>query len=449
MVKKTLSLVILQSLVVGTIALASPTTDVNEDKTTNINDDQAVVQVDKCPSIVKLTNKLVKYIGNDKNGNLFLDSEGYRVNPCKGKEDNVYFFKVDKYPDGKKLFDESKNEVLNGSYYDNAINFNIDDGYKITYGSKHYEITDVQDFQHQLQKETLNIDNNEKNSAQDIDVDEKKEMKKFYKFNEDFYHKIPDDHINDIDEEKQEIINQNLPLVLDIINGSIDSLEKEDRESTQAMAVKNNRILNPNNNIISLYTSDDMLASQEDLDNPNPSEGKIYGEIQGNLYLLYNSSGAKIRYLKACKEFVLDDIANPQLSLDEKFSLIYNLSKQDNLSVFLNQAEEYKNSLTDYWGNNLKKLQTMNPEGLRKYNETSENEKIAFNKFIESVNREIIKREYNDLPQQLNKKQYKALSNIDKYKYAPKKEGDFIDKNLYEKNPLDLVLKYHLTNTHE
>ena len=96
MVKKTLSLVILQSLVAGTIALASPTIDANEP--TNINNDQAVIKVDKCPSLVKMTNKLVKYIGEDDGGNLFLDSEGYRVNPCKGKEDNVYFFKVDKYP---------------------------------------------------------------------------------------------------------------------------------------------------------------------------------------------------------------------------------------------------------------------------------------------------------------------------------------------------------------
>lgn len=440
MVKKIFSLVILQSLVAGTIALAAPATDANEP--TNVNNDQAVIKVDKCPSLVKMTNKLVKYIGEDDGGNLFLDSEGYRVNPCKGKEDNVYFFKVDKYPDGKKLFDESKNEVLNASYYDSAINVNIDDGYKITYGEQHFEITDVQDFQHQLQKETLNIKEEEKNSAKDISIDEKENMKQFYTFKNDIYHNIPEEHINDIEEEKQEIINQNLPLVLDIINGSIESLAKEDREATHAMAVKNNRILNPSNKIISLYTSDEALVTEKDLDSPEGN--KVYGEIQGNLYLLYNSSGAKARYLKACKEFILDDVANPNLSLDEKFSLIYNLSKQENISVFLKQAEAYKDSLTNYWGDNLKKLQTMNPEGLLKYEEASEKEKKAFDSFIDSVNNDIIQKEYESLPQQLNKKQYKALSNIDKYKYAPKKQGDFINKDLYEKISLDLVLKYHI-----
>ena len=167
-IKKALTLVVLQSLMFSAVSFASPTENIDENNQESIKDDKAVVQVDKCPSLVKMTNQLVKYIGEDSEGQLFLDAEGYRVNPCKGSSDTVYFFKVDKYPDGKKLFQESKNQVLNGSYYEEVISVNIDEGYKISYGAKNYEVSDIQDFQKNLQTEMLELE--EEVNSQNGDV---------------------------------------------------------------------------------------------------------------------------------------------------------------------------------------------------------------------------------------------------------------------------------------
>ena len=444
-IKKALTLVVLQSLIFSAISFANPNENVNENQKENVKNDKAVVQVDKCPSIVKMTNQLVKYIGEDKEGQLFIDAEGYRVNPCKGKSDAVYFFKVNKYPDGKKLFEESKNQVLNSSYYEEAITINIDEGYKISYGSKNYEVSDIQDFQKNLQTEIFDLKDEMNNKKKDIIISDKEieNMKTFFKFDNSYYHNIPEEYSNDIDEEKQMAIQEKAKLLMTQIDGKIEELSTEDKIMAHNLAVTNNRLLNPSNKVISLYNLDKNLATEEEL---SDTDAKIpYGEIQGNLFLLFNSSGAKIKYLNASKDFLLEELSNPKLSLDEKFSLMLNLTKEkDNTSVFVSQAEEYKKSLTNEWENNLKKLQTMNPEGLKLYNEASEMEKKNFNSFVKSINMDILQKEYLSLPNQINKKQYKALSNLDKYKYAPKREGDFVNKNQYEKTDIDRVLKYEV-----
>ena len=443
-IKKALTLVVLQSLMFSAVSFASDNIDENNKK--DIKNDKAVIQVDKCPSIVKMTNKLVKYIGEDKNGQLFLDSEGYKVSPCKGKNDFVYFFKIDKYPDGKKLFEESKSQVLNETYYDQGISVNIDDDYKISYGTKNYEVSDIQDFQKNLQAEILELKDYDK-LKEDVKVpsNEKENMKTFFQIEKSYYQNIPEEYSNDIEEEKQVIIQERYKMLVDELNAQINALTTEDRTMAHELAVTNNRLLNPSDKVISLYNIDSNIATKEDRSYSNGMTP--YGEIQGNLYLLYNSSGAKSKYLSATKEFLLEEISNPKLSLDEKFALMVNLTQGqegDNTGIFIKQAEAYKNSLTNEWANNLKKLQTMNPEGLRLYNFASDKEKVEFNQFVNSINMEIIDKEYNSLPQQINKKQYKALSNLDKYKYAPKKEGDFINKNLYEKTDIERILKYQV-----
>lgn len=443
-IKKALTLVVLQSLMFSAISFASPTENIDENNQESIKDNKAVVQVDKCPSLVKMTNQLVKYIGEDSEGQLFLDAEGYRVNPCKGNSDTVYFFKVDKYPDGKKLFQESKNQVLNGSYYEEVISVNIDEGYKISYGAKNYEVSDIQDFQKNLQTEMLELEEEVNSQNGDVTISSKdiENMRTFFKFEDSYYHNIPEEYSNDIEEEKQAFIQEKIKALIDELNWQIDQIRTEDKITAQELAVTNNRLLNPSNKVIALYTVDEKFATEEELSDSesiNP-----YGEIQGNLYLLYNSSGAKIKYLNASKGFLLDEISNPKLSLDEKFALMVNLTKNKNgnTGIFVSQAEEYKNSLTNEWENNLKKLQTMNPEGLSLYNKASEKEQKEFNSFVKTINAEIIQKEFNSLPNQINKKQYKALSNLDKYKYAPLRDGEFVNKNFYEKTEISRVLKY-------
>jgi len=89
-----------------------------------------------------------------------------------------------------------------------------------------------------------------------------------------------------------------------------------------------------------------------------------------------------------------------------------------------------------------KSAESFAKQGLEEYSKLSDEDKIEYNRVIIKINQEIIQKEYNSLPETINRKQYKALSNLDKYKYAPKKENGFVDRSVYTKNPLELVLKY-------
>ena len=57
------------------------------------------------------------------------------------------------------------------------------------------------------------------------------------------------------------------------------------------------------------------------------------------------------------------------------------------------------------------------------------------------ANETIRNNEYEVLPIQLTNGQFKALSNIDKYKYAPMKNKHWTDKSVYFKAPWEQVVE--------
>ena len=446
--------------------------EVRDKEQKNATAGEEVIEVDACPALVKITTKHVKYVGLTKeNEHLFLDEEGYRVKPCETKEKAVAFFRIKKYPSGIELFKQSQNAILNESYYDQIIKMDLDSSYKITYGSNKFEVTNIHDFQKQLN--LGNIDAQKDNSGIEVSLDEQEAMKKFFVLNDEITKKIPEEHKNDIMEEKTEIIADRYKMLDAKLAQMATQMKESGIMAATGYAVENNRFITPSWEIINQYKQDPKFVASPfgakpegqfgeamqalnnavdfALGNTAATELKENEEkekrgkediIDGRLFTLYYNMTATSRYLQAARSFLADALTDPQKPLDERFATALNLSGDEKMMTFINQGKEYEESLQKNWDNNFQKLQALNASGIERYESLSDEQKKAFNGFLSNVNTKIKEKEYEQLPAGISRKQYKALSNIDKFKYAPKKDGNFMDFDHYQKIPFDTVIQY-------
>ena len=185
--KKKLTLTILTALTItSSVVFANPSENTNAtvetirlDETDRMNTtkddlkekDAVVVEVEACNVYDRLTNNEVKMIDEG----LFLDSSGNKVNPCS-HDGFIYFKKVGLYENGKKIFQNSTNPILNRRSSDEAISFNFDKPYTISYGNKELNIKDMNDFRKSANQAYLRGD---KGLPSDISTTPQKEESPF------------------------------------------------------------------------------------------------------------------------------------------------------------------------------------------------------------------------------------------------------------------------------
>lgn len=403
------------------------------------SDGRAVVSVDKCPNLAHLTSSEVKYIGTVDNSDLFIDASGNRVVPCK-KDDLVHFYKVDRYPDGKRLFAESKNEVLNKDFYSSAINVDINTDTSITYGTPKVEVTDISDFQRQVQGNKVLNDNNTKVEFQTETYDPA--MEPYLVPQDAWFANMPEEYESMTSYEKQELLVNLYAQVSVALQQKIKTEVSYDDFLKDA--VDNNRTIKPTQKVLNQYDVDKEFegkvdaAGQPIFDN---NQNIQFGDVDGALYLRYKQNDSERMFLKEYDNFIKKQVTNLSYSVDQKLTMLTYLSK--NIDEVDKLAKEFASSKKKSFDELAQKsAESFAKQGLEEYSKLSDEDKIAYNRVIIKINQEIIQKEYNSLPETINRKQYKALSNLDKYKYAPKKENGFVDRSVYTKNPLELVLKY-------
>ena len=407
-------------------------------------EDAAVVSVDKCPALSKITTEYVKYIGTEDKEELFLDKNGNRVVPCS-KDDLVYFFITNKYPDGKALFEKSVNPILNKDFYDRAISVNLNSDAVISYGKAHLEVTDIYDFQAQLKRKKLQESNKKVamvGAADTIPND----MQPYMQITEEMMSSLPETYERLTNSEKEKALTE-------LYNTTFESVSQMYKENApkvladfKSYAVENNRLVKPTTKVIGQYSYDATLLDETN-DNGEPyvqmennDTEDMFSTIDGNLYLTYKENIAKADFYNQFNTHLTKVVCSNFYSTDQKLSYLEFLNKD--IGIVGQWAADYAKAQKRSFDKN--NLDALNKQGLSEYSKLKVYDKVNYHNVLRQINAEIINKEFNKLPEMITRKQYKSLSNIDKYKYAPSRDGNFVDKSKYVKNQLELVQKYEV-----
>lgn len=428
----------------------------------------------KCSTLDRLTTYPVKFI----EGNLYLDSRGYKVLPC-GKENQTRFSIVEKYEDGEAIYNQSKNQPVNldgmsmassskdTNAYTPNIYLNFDESYEITYGSNPHELRDVEEFQKKLNLSEMTGDGKDKDNNLNKSFSEKdlmeagldeamyEDLSSYFAVTKEMK-ELPDQYKKFIAKEKEEEIRS-------LYNEIVQNISKQESEENKKMedefiatAVADNRMFilpmeNGYYRVINQYLVDQKYdkkgKARESLtdENGNPmaldENGNVveYGKINGNLFHFYKVQMAKKNFSLASKQFVKEYVATPKRSLDEKLAVMDYIKNHNDF--FTESANVYYNKMNTEWG----KLFTNQPKliqmGESEYKKAGEKEKMEYANYVMDINERIIRNEFDNLPGTITRAQYMTLSNLDKYKYVPQKEGNFTNKKMYDKNQKEKVLK--------
>ena len=395
MLKKTLSLFVLQSLVMFPVLA-------DNEKTTNDFDG---IEVHECSKMVKFTNNPVKIISKD----LFLDSDGYKVQACSVNND-IKFFKVTPFANGVEIYNNAdKNEELNEG---NTHIYNQE--YSITYGDKNFEIQDRFDFQKEINKAFL-VEEAPVGISSFVNEEDYDDTEKAIVFPSEWT-EVGDKYINYIQKEKEGIIKEKYREIVRILKEKANQEKEKANEEFMKKATEMNKFFIHDNRIISQYSLED-----------NSNNLSVFLMYEGNL------SGYK--FYIASQGLLADFIANPNIGINEKLSVMENISD----SFYTKKKDDFielRKSKTQ----TIKTQKEMERKSSEDFSKLSDVEKKEFFEMLKNVNENIIKKEFTDLPEKITKEQYKTLSNIDKFKYLPELKGHYKDKNSYVKNKQDVVM---------
>ena len=423
MIKKTITLCVLSSLIASYCFASDINQSNNQEKNINSNNNNVVIEVDKCPPIVKLTEQEVKMINKD----LFLDSDGNKVNPCKINKE-VSFFIVTKYENGINIYNESKNKVLNKKQVYNEqmeknINLNFDKTkYKITYGSNNYELEDLNDFQKNINKEDLNKTVSENTAIKSmLSQDKLEKLKSTIEIKK--VDSLDDKFNNYIDKEKETTIHDDLNEILNFIHQNETTELKRFNDKFKDLSLNQNRLILENNNVVNQYLI--------------PTKDKEI--INGNSFYLFALSKSGYDYYLAYEDKLRDFIVDNTVSLNVKLATLESL--KSNTKDISASAENIYNESMNKWSNSSLKQKEAITLGINEYKTSTNDTKQLYNDLIKDVNEKIIHNEIEILPNKISKKQYSLLSNINKYKYIPEREKNYTSKNIFVKNDTEKILK--------
>lgn len=460
--KKKLTLAILTALTItSSVVFANPMENTNttvetirldetDRKNTTENDlkseDSVVIEVEACNVYDRLTNNEVKMIDE----NLFLDSSGNKVNPCT-HDGFIYFKKVGLYENGKKLFQNSTNTILNRRSSDDAISFNFDKPYTISYGDKTLNIKDMNDFRKSANQAYLSGDKGVPTDVSIIQPDGNSNFTEEELSQAFTYLAIPADtpfpekFMNTPEAEKQKAVSEmynNLKSKFKEIEGN--SKLVADNYTLNDMATYNRLIIN-DNHVVSQYDipngnpTTNTTQTNADQNNftpqiPYPNKG-----VNGASYYLFTKYREINTFVRMIEALVDEYATSPNIKLDDRLTFLNYILEKGGQEI-PQKAEKYGIEKAMEWHTNLKDMALLNKQGMAVYESATEEDLQKYSDLAEKANQMIRNNEYEVLPMQLTGGQYKALSNIDKYKYSPQRNKHWVNKNMYFKNMWEQVV---------
>lgn len=460
--KKKLTLAIFTALTItSSVVFANPMENTNatvetirldetDRKNTTENDlkseDSVVIEVEACNVYDRLTNNEVKMIDE----NLFLDSSGNKVNPCT-HDGFIYFKKVGLYENGKKLFQNSTNTILNRRSSDDAISFNFDKPYTISYGDKTLNIKDMNDFRKSANQAYLSGDKGVPTDVSIIQPDGNSNFTEEELSQAFTYLAIPADtpfpekFMNTPETEKQKAVSEmynNLKSKFKEIEGN--SKLVADNYTLNDMATYNRLIIN-DNHVVSQYDipngnpTTNTTQTNADQNNftpqiPYPNKG-----VNGASYYLFTKYREINTFVRMIEALVDEYATSPNIKLDDRLTFLNYILEKGGQEI-QQKAEKYGIEKAMEWHTNLKDMALLNKQGMAVYESATEEDLQKYSELAEKANQMIRNNEYEVLPIQLTGGQYKALSNIDKYKYAPQRNKHWTNKNVYFKNMWEQVV---------
>lgn len=460
--KKKLTLAILTALTItSSVVFANPRENANttvetirldetDRKNTTENDlkseDSVVIEVEACNVYDRLTNNEVKMIDE----NLFLDSSGNKVNPCT-HDGFIYFKKVGLYENGKKLFQNSTNTILNRRSSDDAISFNFDKPYTISYGDKTLNIKDMNDFRKSANQAYLSGDKGVPTDVSIIQPDRNSNFTEEELSQAFTYLAIPADtpfpekFMNTPEAEKQKAVSEmynNLKSKFKEIEGN--SKLVADNYTLNDMATYNRLIIN-DNHVVSQYDipngnpTTNTTQTNADQNNftpqiPYPNKG-----VNGASYYLFTKYREINTFVRMIEALVDEYATSPNIKLDDRLTFLNYILEKGGQEI-PQKAEKYGIEKAMEWHTNLKDMALLNKQGMAVYESATEEDLQKYSDLAEKANQMIRNNEYEVLPMQLTGGQYKALSNIDKYKYSPQRNKHWVNKNMYFKNMWEQVV---------
>ena len=459
--KKKLTLVILTALTItSSVVFANPRENANttvetirldetDRKNTTENDlkseDSVVIEVEACNVYDRLTNNEVKMIDE----NLFLDSSGNKVNPCT-HDGFIYFKKVGLYENGKKLFQNSTNTILNRRSSDDAISFNFDKPYTISYGDKTLNIKDMNDFRKSANQAYLSGDKGVPTDVSVIQPDGNSNFTEEELSQAFTYLAIPADtpfpekFMNTPEAEKQKAVSEmynNLKTKFKEIDGNsklvADNYTLNDMATYNRLIINDNHVVSqydiPNGNSINNVQPDPSMNGTIS-QSPYPNKG-----VNGASYYLFTKYREINTFVRMIEALVDEYATSPNIKLDDRLTFLNYILEKGGQEI-PQKAEKYGIEKAMEWHTNLKDMALLNKQGMAVYESATEEDLQKYSELAEKANQMIRNNEYEVLPMQLTGGQYKALSNIDKYKYAPQRNKHWTNKNVYFKNMWEQVV---------
>ena len=453
--KKKLTLAILAALTITTsVVFANPSENTNAtvetirlDETDRMNTtkddlkskDAVVVEVEACNVYDRLTNNEVKMIDEG----LFLDSSGNKVNPCS-HDGFIYFKKVGLYENGKKIFQNSTNPILNRRSSDEAISFNFDKPYTISYGNKELNIKDMNDFRKSANQAYLRGD---KGLPSDIPITPQKEGSPFseQELSQAFAYlaipantQLPEQFVNTPEAEKQKAVSdiyKSLKKNFSEIEGN--SKKVADNFTLNDMVAYNRLIIN-DNHVVSQYKipNDKKQLQQQEVE--SKVENTSDTNVNGASFYLFSKYRNVNTFVKMVEALVDEYATSPNIKIDDRLTFLNYILEKGGQEI-PKKAEQYGIEKAREWHANLKDMSLLNKQGMAVYESANEEDIQMYSDLASKANEVICNNEYEVLPMQLTGGQYKALSNIDKYKYSPQKNKHWANKNLYIKNDWEQV----------
>lgn len=458
MQKKNLTLAVLTALTLtSSVALANPSDGkgsvetIRLDSTERMNttkqdlnkEDAVVVEVEACNVYDRLTNNEVKMIDE----NLFLDSSGNKVNPCS-HDGFIYFKKVGLYENGKKLFQNSTNTILNRRTSDDAISFNFERPYTISYGDKELNIKDMNDFRKSANQAFLSGDKGIPTGGS-VTQPEKESQFTDEELAQAFeYLAIPADtpfpekFLNTPEAEKQKAVSEmynNLKVKFNEIEGKSKAVA--DNYTLNDMVTYNRLIIN-DNHVVSQYEipNGDPLKTTKPNNEQEGTEAVVSAKkpVNGASYYLFSKFREINTFVKMVETLVDEYATSPNIKLDDRLTFL-NYILENGGQEIPQKAEKYGISKAEEWHNNIKDMSLLNKQGEAVFDKATPEDVKEYSELAIKANEAIRNNEYEVLPVQITNGQFKALSNIDKYKYAPQKNKHWTNKSVYFKNTWEQV----------
>ena len=453
--KKKLTLTILTALTItSSVVFANPSENTNTtvetirlDETDRMNTtkddlkskDAVVVEVEACNVYDRLTNNEVKMIDEG----LFLDSSGNKVNPCS-HDGFIYFKKVGLYENGKKIFQNSTNPILNRRSSDEAISFNFDKPYTISYGNKELNIKDMNDFRRSANQAYLRGD---KGLPSDISTTPQKEESPFseQELSQAFTYlaipantQLPEQFMNTPEAEKQKAVSdiyKSLKKNFSEIEGN--SKKVADNFTLNDMVAYNRLIIN-DDHVVSQYKVPNNKKQLQQQEVESNVENTSDTNVNGASFYLFSKYRNVNTFVKMVEALVDEYATSPNIKIDDRLTFLNYILEKGGQEI-PKKAEQYGIEKAREWHANLKDMSLLNKQGMAVYESASEEDIQMYSDLASKANEVIRNNEYEVLPMQLTGGQYKALSNIDKYKYSPQKNKHWANKNLYIKNDWEQV----------